>query len=583
MEERQPFTIHTCKTFMQHFLRYWPTALASIVSMICEALCDLMQPTLIARMINEGVQGGDMQLVFHYAARMLAITGLGMTFAIARSLFSSNTSQRFGRDLRLDMYAKIQRISLDSVDQFERASIITRMTNDINQLQNFLNGMMRFFLRAPVYCIGGVILAATLSPRMASVLAITIPIAAIIITLSMKIGYPYFYKVQIMLDKLNGGVREYLSGVRVVKAFNRFLYEKQRFEESNENLTKSSATAMRVTAAFGPAVTLVVNLGIAAAVIVGGRAGEPNGNLIAFVNYMGQILFALTMFSMIFNQMVRALVSGRRINAILQAENGMDTTGTAVCSKVMEGLTFENVGFTYQNASSPALSHISFAAAPGQTVGIIGSTGAGKSSLIHLLPRFYDVTEGRVLLDGTDIAHMDIHNLRDRISIVPQQNVLFTGTIADNLRWGKADATEDEMWQALRIAQAEDFVRGFPEGLESQLGRGGVNVSGGQKQRLSIARALIKQPDILILDDCTSAVDVTTEAQIRGKLQEFARHLLCIVISQRITSIMTADLIVVLDEGQIAGMGTHAELMNTCDVYRDIYHSQIGKELEDVG
>lgn len=564
---------------LSYFYRYWPVALLALIALAGESLCDLWQPTLLAQMIDEGVIPRNAETVRRYALSMLGITGLGMLCAISRAILSSNVSQRFGRDVRVALYRKIQSLSLSSVDRFERASLITRLTNDVTQVQNFLNGMMRFFMRAPILCVGGIIMAYLRSPQMAAALLVVIPVAALIIVLSIKIGYPFFYKVQNSLDRLNANVREYLSGIRVVKAFNRFAHEKGRFEQSNGNLTNASATAMRVTACFGPAISLVVNLGVAGILWIAGTKGENQGNAIAFINYMNQIMFSMGMFSMIFNQLVRALVSGRRMEAVLAAEEGMDVSGTGSLEAVREGLAFENVTFTYRDANAPVLEGVSFTARRGETVGIIGPTGSGKSSLVNLVPRFYDVAGGAVKVDGTDIRSLDLHALRERVAIVPQQNLLFTGTIADNLRWGKKDATEAEMWEALAAARAEGFVRSFPEGLETLLGQGGVNLSGGQKQRVSIARALIKRPDILILDDCTSAVDVTTEAAIRAALKRFSKDILCLMISQRISSVMTADKIVVLDQGRMVGMGTHAELLRSCDVYRDIYRSQIGKEV----
>ncbi len=561
------------------FFRYWPVALLSLLALTGESICDLFQPTLLAHMIDEGVVPQNSAMITQYALRMLGMTALGMVFAIARAVLSSNASQRFGRDTRLALYTKIQGLSLGGVDRFERASLVTRVTNDVTQVQNFLNGMMRFFVKAPILCVGGIIMAYLRSPRMASALLVVVPVSAVIVALSVKIGYPYFYKVQMSLDRLNATVREYLSGIRVVKAFNRFTYEKGRFEDSNGQLTAASSSAMRVTAFFGPAITLVVNLGTAAILWIGGLKGENQGDVVAFVNYMNQILMAMSMFAMIFNQLVRALVSGRRVEAVLGAEDGMDASGTALLAPVTSGVRFENVSFRYQGAKGPALSGITFDAARGETIGIIGATGSGKSTLVHLLPRFYDATEGTVTIDGVDLRTLNIKSLRERVAIVPQQNLLFTGSIADNLRWGKADADEAELWAALAAAQAETFVRGFPEGLDTQLGQAGVNVSGGQKQRLSIARALIRRPDILILDDCTSAVDVTTEAAIRRALKEYSADILCLMISQRISSVMSADRILVLDGGRIAGLGTHVELMQTCEVYRDIYRSQIGKEV----
>ncbi len=568
------------RKMLRYLFRYWPLVLAALVSLVGETFCDLWQPTMLAHMIDEGVVPQNGEMVGYYAVRMLAVAGVGMLCAISRSVFSSHASQRFGRDARQAVYEKIQSLSLSSVDKFDRASLVTRTTNDVTQVQNFLNGMMRFFMRAPILAVGGVIMAYMRSPKMASALLVVVPVSALIIALSVKIGYPFFFKVQTMLDRLNGNVREYLSGVRVVKAFNRFAYEKKRFEHSNDQLTGASASAMRVTAVFGPAISLTINLGVAAILLIAGNIREDQGDVIAFINYMNQIMFAMSMFAMIFNQLVRALVSGRRISDVLAAGTGMDTKGTAALPPVREGVSFENVSFRYEGAGAPALEGVSFAAARGETIGIIGPTGSGKSTLCNLLPRFYDVSCGAVRIDGADIRSLDIRALRDRVAIVPQQNLLFTGTIADNLRWGKEDATEDEMWAALSAAQAEAFVRGLPEGLETALGQGGVNLSGGQKQRLSIARALIKRPDILILDDCTSAVDVTTEAAIRRALRAYAEDILCLMISQRISSVMSADRVLVLDQGRVAGFGAHRALLRDCAVYQDIYQSQIGKGVE---
>ncbi len=568
---------------LKHFFRYWPVALLAVLALTGESICDLQQPTLLKHMIDEGVTATNADVVRLYALRMLGVAALGMLFAATRAMLSSHVSQRFGRDVRLALYEKIQRVSLQSVDQFERASLITRLTNDVTQVQNFLNGMMRFFLRAPILCVGGIVCAYQLSHRLGIVLLVVIPVSALIIALSIKTGYPFFFRVQGTLDRLNANVREYLSGIRVVKAFNRFDEEKDRFERSNESLTGASASAMRVTAFFGPAVALCVNLGICAVLWLGGQIHEESGTVLAFINYMTQIMMALGTFSNIFNQLVRALVSGRRMEEVLAADVGMDVSGSAQLGTVKTGLRFEGVCFQYEGSQGSVLQNISFEAKLGQTLGIIGATGAGKSTLVNLLPRFYDATQGTVTIDGADIRTLNLHSLRERVAIVPQQNLLFTGSIADNLRWGKQDASEDEMWAALDAAQAAAFVRSFPEGLQTQLGQAGVNLSGGQKQRISIARALIKRADILILDDCTSAVDVTTEAAIRRSLRAYAAHILCITISQRISSIMVADQILVLEHGSIAGLGTHDELMKSCQVYQDTYLSQIGKEVARVG
>jgi ATP-binding cassette subfamily B protein len=392
--------------------------------------------------------------------------------------------------------------------------------------------------------------------------------------------------VQKALDRVNGVVREFLSGIRVVKAFNRFDYETEKFGIANNEYRSKATTAMRVMAVFNPAITLTVNFGIVAVLWLGGlrvNAGQMQvGHVIAFVNYMTQILFSLMTISMVFNMLVRAKASAGRIGEVFAERNAM-TWGDrpAKESGVRGRIDFENVTFSYDGPdAAPVLKNINLTVLPGETVGIIGSTGSGKSSLIGLIPRFYDATSGTVKVNGVDVRNVDPKTLREKVAIVPQKTVLFTGTVADNLRWGKEDATPEEMERAARMAQAHEFISSFPEGYETRIGQGGVNFSGGQKQRLSIARALIRNPEILILDDCTSAVDVVTEANIKQALKRYAENLTCLIIAQRITSVMDADKIVVMDNGQIVGIGKHDELLRNCEVYREIFQSQIGKEMQ---
>jgi ATP-binding cassette subfamily B protein len=474
------------------------------------------------------------------------------------------------------LYKKIQSLSLAGVDQFDRASLVTRLTNDVAQVQGFLNGMMRFFMRAPILCVGGVVMAVMRSPRMSVVLWVLLPIAVVIVLISTKVGYPFFYRVQEALDRLNSNVRGYLAGVRVVKAFNRFALEKDRFEGSNAVLTDASRSAAQVLAFFGPAVSLTLNLGVAGVIWVGGLYREDLGKMIAFINYMNQILFSMSMFSNIFNQLVRALVSGRRVEAVLETPEGMDTSGSAEPPPVHDGLRFDGVTFQYPQSNEPALRNISFSIERGRTLGVIGMTGSGKSTLVNLIPRFYDVTDGAVLLDGKDIRGFDLPALRSRIGMVPQVTQLFTGTIGENVRYGRAGATDDEVWAALDDAQAGGFVRALPDGLNGLLGRGGMSLSGGQKQRVAIARALIRHPDILILDDSTSALDVNTETALRAALSRYIEGSVCIVISQRVSTVRACDRVLVMDQGEIVGQGTHDALLRECEVYRDIVNSQVG-------
>lgn len=564
--------------------RYWQLFITAVSFLMMEAMCDLLQPTIMSKIVDVGVAGRDLHYVLTRGALMLGVTAFGAVSAITRNIVSSNVSQRFGRDLRSDLYRKIQFFSFENVDKFEAASLVTRLTNDITQVQNFVNGLMRIFVKAPLLCIGGLVMAFLLNPQMALVLLAVVPIVGTIIFISMKTGYPFFIKVQQSLDKVNGVMREYLTGVRVVKAFNRFAYEEKRFAAVNQELADNSIAAMRIMAVFSPFINLTVNISIIAVLWFGGfrvnNGAMQVGQIIAFINYMTQILFSLMMLSFIFTNFVRAKASSERIDKVLAEENTLENPEAAVSLEKVKGrVDFENVSFRYANASGePVLKNLSFSCLPGETLGIIGSTGSGKSTLVNLIPRFYDVESGRVKVNGVDVRYADTKELREKIAVVPQKTVLFTGSILENLRWGKETAAFEEIKEAAAAAQAHSFIETLPEGYDTHLGRGGVNLSGGQKQRVSIARALVRKPEILILDDCTSAVDVTTELKIKEALRSYTERLTCIIIAQRITSVMDADKILVLDNGEIAGMGIHEALMDTCEVYRDIFHSQIGRE-----
>ncbi len=571
--------------FLEKYIKhYWKPFCIAVACLMFEAICDLMQPTIMSRIIDVGVAGKDMQYVLYMGGAMLLVTALGAVAAISRNVVSSNVSQRFGAELRSDLFRKVQTFSFDNIDNFEAASLMTRLTNDVTQVQNFVHGLMRIFVKAPLLCLGSLIMATLLNPRMAMVLAAVVPIIGVIIFFSMRIGYPFFIKVQKALDRVNGVMREYLSGVRVVKAFNRFDYETGRFEKANRDLASISITAMRIMAVFTPGISLTVNMGIIVVLWLGGfRVNSGNmqvGQIIAFTNYMTQILFSLMIISNVFNTFIRAKASAERIGEVFAQENNMAVPEhSREASGVKGRVDFEHVSFAYSGAAGdPVINNATFTCMPGETVGIIGSTGSGKSSLVHLIPRFYDAVAGAVKVDGVDVKEMDPGKLREKIAIVPQKSVLFTGSILDNIRWGRENATLEEVQKAAEMAQASDFISGFPEGYGTLLGQGGVNLSGGQKQRVSIARALVRKPEILILDDSTSAVDVATEAKIREALKKYSAGLTCLIIAQRITSVMNADKVVVLDHGDVVGIGSHEELMQSCEVYQDIFRSQIGKE-----
>lgn len=596
-------------SYMRKYGKWFSVA---VFFLTIEAACDLMLPAILSKVIDEGIALEKLDVVWRLGGLMLLVTAVGAGAVCCRNVMASRVSQAFGTELRGDLFRKIMSLSFERIDRFDRASLLTRLINDVTQVQNFTNGLMRIFVKAPLICLGSLIMAVRLNPRLSVVLLVVVPVVALLILWNMRIGLPRYIKVQTAMDRMNRVMREYLSGVRVVKAFNRFGYETDKMEQANQEFQNRSIQVMRAMAAFNPAVTLTVNAGIIAVLWYGGLrvdAGSMQvGHIVAFVNYMTQILFSLMMISMVLMMFVRARASSQRIAEIFAEESGMvqskpdETYGRGAEGIKPEpaaagngtggsrpGLTaaetrgrieFEHVSFAY-GEGAPVLKGISFVCEPGETVGIIGSTGSGKSTLAQLIPRFYDTSAGTVRVNGMDVRQIEPGALRETIAVVPQKSVLFSGTVRDNIRWGKQDATDEEMETAARIACAHDFVSALPDGYEAMIGQKGVNLSGGQKQRLSIARALVRRPDILILDDSTSAVDVVTEAAVKEGMKTLAGAMTRLIIAQRITSVMDADRIIVLEQGELAGMGTHRELLQHCRIYREIYASQAGKEAPD--
>ena len=545
-----------------------------------EVLCDLLQPTLTSTIIDKGVSYNDMSVVLKYGFIMIGVSIFGAFIAINRNKFATTVAQNFGADLRSDVFNKIQSFDFDNIDKFERGSLITRLTNDITNIQNFIYGLMRIFVRAPLLAIGCIIMSIRLDLKMSLIVLTIVPIVGGLIYINLKYGYPYFLKVQRAIDKVNGVIREYLRGVRVVKAFNRFDFEEDRFENVNEDLTYKSVSSMKFMAVFNPVITLIVNMAIV--IIIWNGATRVNigtiqvGKIVAFTNYMTQLLFALMSTTMIFSSLIRAKTSTERINEIFLEENDIKEISSDICnSSEIGNIKFEKVTFSYKGLKGePIIDNISFTLEKGMILGIVGSTGSGKTTLINLIPRFYDAKSGKILIDGVDIRNYTFEELRDKISIVPQKTVLFSGTIKENIKWGKEDATDDEVREVCKIADADSFITSFNKGYDSIVGQGGSNLSGGQKQRIAIARALIKRPEILILDDSTSALDTDTEYRIRKSLKEYSKDMTTILIAQKISSVINADKIIVLDHGKIVGEGTHNELMSNCEVYQDIYKSQ---------
>lgn len=562
---------------------YKPFSIALLFLML-EAICDLMQPTSMAKIIDVGIANQDLDYVLRMGAVMLGVTLLGGIAASTRSILASITSQNFGAELRLDLFRRIQTLSFKRINNYDRASLITRLTNDVMQVQLFVNGLMRIYIKAPLLAIGGLIMATTLNIHLSVVLMVVVPMIVVLLITNIKLSIPRFAKLQNALDRVNGSMRDYLSGVRVVKAFNRFNYETTKFSGFNDELQDKSVAATRVIAIFSPIIMLVMNVGIVAVLWIGGHGVEGGtiqvGHVVAFTNYMTQILFSLMMISMVFNMFVRARTSAGRIGEVLGEVNDMVWTEEQFVSNQGGKIEFENVSFSYNETSQePVLKNVTFTCMPGETIGIIGKTGAGKSSLVSLIPRLYDATSGTIKLNDSDIREIEPKAIRERIAIVAQKAMLFTGTIGDNIRWGREDASKEEVQLAAEIADANGFIQRSTEGYETEIGQGGVNLSGGQKQRVSIARALIKKPEILILDDSTSAVDMVTEGKIKQSLQRYADNITCILVSQRISTVADADRILVVDNGEIVGSGKHDELLKTCQAYQEIYESQFEKEV----
>jgi ATP-binding cassette subfamily B multidrug efflux pump len=599
----------------------WPF-LAALACLTVESVCDLLQPTIMARIVDSGVAARDIGIVLRFGLAMLSVAAVGMAGATGRNIISSIVSYRFGARLRADLFQRITSYSFSELDSFDTASLITRQTNDVTQVQAFVNGVMRIFAKAPILAVGGLVMAILLEPGLSIVLAIAVPVSAALIAVNLVTGFPRFRRMQEGLDGVNSVTREYLGGIRVVKAFGQERREVRRFGGANRELTAASTFALRVMAFFGPAITLFMNLGIVAVLWIGGfrvvGKSLEVGKIIAFINYMTQILFSLNMISGIITSFVRAKASWERVGAVLAtpASEVLDGTsvpvGASTSTPVGDGapvqvsaeatvsavagatrraaatpwtsappvasVRFNGVSFAYPASHGRlVLEGVDLDCAPGKVTAVIGPTGSGKSSLVSLVPRFYEPTEGAIFLGGTDIRQLDLRRLRQRIALVPQKTVLFTGTIAENLRWGRANASDAELQEAARMARAHDFISRFPEGYQSVLGQSGVNLSGGQKQRIAIARALVRRPEVLILDDCTSSVDAITEAEILAEIRRSAGQT-CILITQRISAAAAADQILVLDDGKPSGLGRHETLVRECEVYRDMCIAQLGKE-----
>lgn len=567
------------KLILQYIRRHLGLFFTALFFLTLETMADLLQPTFMAHIVDDGVKNLDMERILFYGGIMFLIALAGALGAVTRNIFASLTSQIIGKELRSDLFRKVQTLSLENIDRLQPASIITRITNDVTQIQEFINGCMRIMVKAPITCIGAIVLVIIQTPRQIPTMAVILVIAALLIAANMKLGYPRFGAMQKKLDNLNNVSREFLSSIRVVKAFRAESQEEAKFGTASQELAGAGTSAMRVMAVFAPLINLTVNFGIVVLLWLSHHQDSMEiGHLMASVNYMTQILFSMGMTSNILNTAVRAIASSDRIRQVLDEVPAQKMPDQPEVPLWKGEIVFNDVSFAYAEAGKEALSHVSFFAKPGETIGIIGPTGSGKTTLVNLVPRFYDATDGKIELDGMDVKKIGEEALRTAVAIVPQKALLFSGTILENLRWGKNDASIDEIQAAAEIACADSFISQTGSGYDTLLGQGGVNLSGGQKQRLALARALVRNPRILILDDCTSALDAETEAAVLSGLRNRLREVTVLLISQRISTVRQADRILCLENGAVQGFGSHEELMAKCPTYQAIYHSQIGGE-----
>ena len=567
------------KIFMRFFREYPKESILAPLFKLLEACFDLLVPMVVAVIIDEGIGKGRRDIVFGYVAVLVVLAVVGLTCALCAQYFAAKAAVGTAAKLRRQLFAHMQSFTYAQTDQMGTSSMITRMTSDINQLQSGINMTLRLFLRSPIIIFGAWIMAATISPSLSGIFAVTIPLLSVVVFGIMLGGIPLFKKVQQRLDKVTATTRENLAGVRVIRAFGKEEEEMAAFETANRQQTSLQNKAGILTSLMNPLTYVLVNLAVillldrgAVSVSVGSIT---QGELVALINYMGQILVELIKLASTVFLVTKAVACGNRVGAVLDMPTGMDISQSQ--EETPENppvVAFDHVTLCYHEGSHPSLLDIHFAVERGQTVGIIGGTGSGKTSLVNLIPRFYDATEGAVLVDGLDVKSYDPVTLRQKIGIVPQKAELFKGTVASNLLWGNPDATEDEMWQALTDAQATDFVRDKEGMLAAPVEQRGRNFSGGQKQRLTIARALVGRPEILILDDSSSALDFATDAKLRMAIKSLPYRPTTFIISQRTSSIRHADLIVVLDEGRMVGLGKHDDLLQTCDTYREIHLSQ---------
>ncbi len=569
------------KELMGFLKPYWKITLLAPLFMMLEVSMDLLQPVLMAQIINEGVMKGDLDTIQRTGGLMILVAFIGLIGGAGCTVFSSTASMHFAADLRKKVFDKVQSFSFQNLDMFKGGSLITRMTADIVQLQMFVMMVLRS-IRSPLLTIGSVIMAFTISFKLALIFAVTIPILFIILFLLIRKAFPTYNIVQQKLDKVNTVLQENLMGIRVVKAFVRSDFENKRFGQANEDYTKNAVKAARIVSFNMPVLMLILNFSLVVILWFGAHQSWNGslqvGDLIAFINYVTQVLFAVMMIGMMMITISRSKVSADRIQEVLHTDSNLVDDKYAAHQAIAKGeVVFDNVSFSF-DGQNEVLKDISLVAKPGQTVAILGATGSGKSTMVQLIPRLYDTTSGMVMIDGTNVRNISLEHLRTSVGVVLQQSILFSGTIRDNIRYGKLNATQAEVELAAKAACAHEFIINMPEGYDTVLGQRGTNLSGGQKQRISIARALLVRPAILVLDDSTSAVDLGTESRIQKALGELLKYSTVFIIAQRISSVMEADKIIVLEDGRISAEGTHEQLLKDSEVYQEIYCSQLGKE-----
>lgn len=576
---------------LRYLKPYWVFALLCPLAMILEVSMDLLQPTLMSDIVDNGILGDaaadeNLRYVLITGLKMLVFSLIGCFGGIASAAFGTAAAQKMGNDLRKDAFAKVMHMSFQQTDKFTTGSLVTRLTNDITAIQEFVAMSLRMFVRTGMQFIGGIAVILTLNVNFGIVLVISLPVQLIAVAIIMKKASPLFSIVQSRLDKVNSVVQENVSGARVVKAFTREEYEINRFDNANTDLMTTNLKVQKLLATLNPILMIIMNASVIAIIMIGGFQVEAKamqvGEVMAAVTYITQILMSVMMVGMMFQQVSRSAASMKRVNEVLSTNPVISDGHKSADSDNSGTVEFRNVGFSYPGSSGkPVLSGIDLKAEKGQMIAILGSTGCGKTSLVNLVPRFYDATEGDVLVDGVNVKDYDVDTLRSKIGVVLQKSELFSGTVAENIRWGCETATDEEVKTAAKIAQAEEFIDGFNDGYDIMISEKGASLSGGQKQRMAIARAIIKKPEILIFDDSTSALDLSTEAKLHKALRENLSGVTVIMIAQRIASVMRADKIAVLENGSICAFGTHKELMESSSVYRDIYYSQMKQGEEE--